>query len=190
VIATNLVTALEGIFCEEWLRILGLSSVERRRLRCNHIALYSFLRRGSGKGGAELYCLVSSDRTRGNSSKLCQWRFRLDVRKRFFTKRMIKHWNRISREVVSVSYLSVFQRLLDKTLKSMLQLLVSPEVVRQLNQMIFVGPFQLELFYSILFYSILFYSILNFSARCAILIALEKFLNDYSHTSLKVQNKK
>ena len=113
-------TQLEGISYKEWLRTLGLSSLEKRRLRGDLIALYSFLRRGSGEGGAELFSLGSCDRTRGNGSKLRQGRFRLHIRKHFFTERVVKRCNRLPRAVIDAPCLSVFKRHLDNALNNML----------------------------------------------------------------------
>ena len=118
--ATKLVTGLGGRSCEEQRRTEGFSSLEKRRLRGNLIALYSFLKRGCGKVDADFFSLVSSDRTQGNGSKLHQGRFRLDMRNHFFTKRVVKHWNRLPREVVNAPRLSVFKRRLDNALNNML----------------------------------------------------------------------
>jgi len=62
---------------------------------------------------------VCSDRTRGNGSKLKEGRFRLDIMKKFFTMRVVNHWNRLLREAVDAPSLEVFKARLDGALSNL-----------------------------------------------------------------------
>ncbi|KFQ33862.1 hypothetical protein N332_12470, partial [Mesitornis unicolor] len=51
-----------------------------------------------------------------NGFNLEEGRFRLDMRKKFFTVRVMRHWHRLPREAVDAPSLEVFKARLDRAL--------------------------------------------------------------------------
>jgi len=82
---------------------LELFSLEKKRLQGDLRAAFQYLKGPTGKMGA------CCDRTRSNGVKQREGRFSLDIRKKFFTVRVVKHCNRLPREVVEASSLETFK---------------------------------------------------------------------------------
>ena len=118
--AMKMIHGMEHLSYEDRLRELGLFSLEKRRLQGDLIAAFQFIKVSYRKEGDRLFSRVCCDRIRRNGFKVREGRFRLDIRKKSFTVRVVRHWNRLPSEVVGAQSLETFQVRLDKALGNLI----------------------------------------------------------------------
>jgi hypothetical protein len=111
---TRMVPGLKGLEYEERLERLKLLTLEERRNRSDLIELFKISRGLSAIPWNSFFRVGNSERTRGHSKKLEKESFRLDVRKYFFSQRVLSRWNRLSEEVVAAGTVDTFKRRLEE----------------------------------------------------------------------------
>ena len=111
--ATKLVKSLTNEPYEVRLRMLGLTTLETRRLRGDLIETFKILR-GFENVDASRYFIRAHSVTRGHELKLVKPACRLDCRKFFFSHRVVDTWNGLPNEVVTCSSVNAFKNSLDK----------------------------------------------------------------------------
>ena len=104
-----MIRGLEHLPYKDRLRELGLFSLEKRKLWGNLVVAFQYLKGAYRKAGEGLYMRACSDRTRGNGFTLEESRFRLDIRKKFCTMSVLRHWNMLPSEAVDAPSLGVFK---------------------------------------------------------------------------------
>ncbi|GAB0179531.1 hypothetical protein GRJ2_000418400 [Grus japonensis] len=114
--ATKLTRGLEHLSYEDRLRRVGVVQPGEEKAPGRSNCSFPVPEGAYRKAGEGLFMRECSDRTRGNGFKLKEGRFRLDVRKKFFPVRVVRHWNRLPREVVDAPSLEVFKTRLDGAL--------------------------------------------------------------------------
>ena len=113
--ATKIVPGLKHLEYSDRLKRLGLTTLETRRKRGDLIETYKIL---SGKENiaSNIFFELSDNvyNLRGHSVKISVKRSRLDVRKLFFSQRVVPHWNSLPEHVVTAPSTNTFKNRLDK----------------------------------------------------------------------------
>ena len=110
-----MVPGLRGLDYERRLERLKLMSLEERRNRSDLIEMFKISRGESAIPWPTRFSvrIVPNERTRGHSRKLAKDSFRLDIRKYFFSQRIVKRWNSLSEEAISAGSVNTFKKRLE-----------------------------------------------------------------------------
>ena len=92
------------------LKILGLWTLEECRNRADLIELYKMYKGFSAVNVNILFEPVGDHITRGHSLKLLKQRSNLDLRKYFFSERVVNRWNALDEDAVSADSINAFKR--------------------------------------------------------------------------------
>uniref|UniRef100_M3XLH7 Reverse transcriptase domain-containing protein n=1 Tax=Latimeria chalumnae TaxID=7897 RepID=M3XLH7_LATCH len=114
--ATRLIEGMEGLNYSERLQKLHMFTLEKRRMRGDMITVFKILHDPDTMVQDELFHPVNESRTRGHNLRVRGGKFKTNVRKYYFSERVVKLWNMLPCEAVEAKSINVFKNELDKFL--------------------------------------------------------------------------
>jgi len=112
--ATKLIPELRGRTYEERLRMLGLTTLEKRRLKLQLVETYKYLNGYTTANAEGLFQRDHNQRLRNNGRKLVNRRFNTTVAQNFFPIKITAIWNQLPENVVQSDTVKTFKARLDK----------------------------------------------------------------------------
>ena len=113
--STKLVYSYRKLRYEERLRRLGLITLQQRRLRGDLIETYKIVTRKERIETKNFFTFHAGKyNTRGHCCKLETRRSRLELRRNFFSQRVVAPWNKLPESVVTAESVNAFKNRLDK----------------------------------------------------------------------------
>jgi len=113
--ATNLIPALKKYSYTDRLKKLGLTTLQTRRVRGDMIQAYKIMTGKDKIDREQFFQLADSNYgLRGHSLKIRKDRPNLDIRKHFFSQRVVNAWNKLPQHVVDAPSVNCFKNRLDK----------------------------------------------------------------------------
>ena len=121
---TRMIPGLGELGYEERLGVLGLMTLEERRNRSDMVEMFKVLKGLSAIPVETFFELNGNGRTRGNSMKIVKRVVRTDVRKYFFSQRVVNRWNGLEERVVSATTVESFKGRLHEEREKKMDLLM------------------------------------------------------------------
>ncbi|XP_072437775.1 uncharacterized protein [Chiloscyllium punctatum] len=114
---TRSIPGMAGLPYTERLKRLGLYTLEFRRLRGDLIETYRLMKGLDTLAGGNIFPLMGECRTRGHNLKIRGRPFRTEMRRNYFTQRVVAVWNALPQRAVEAQSLDSFKKELDRALK-------------------------------------------------------------------------
>jgi ribonuclease P/MRP protein subunit RPP40 len=111
--ATKLISDCSKLSYEDRLKSTGLTTLEARRTRGDLIEVFKIVKGFSKVDYKHFFQLADNSKTRGNKYKLVKSRSRLDIRKHFFSQRVLNEWNKLPNSVVEAESVNSFKNKYD-----------------------------------------------------------------------------
>jgi len=112
--ATKLVEGFRGLDYGTRLRKLGLTTLEKRRIRGDLIETFKILTDRERVKKEDFFQIRQSEyNLRGHQLSLEVQRSRINIRARFFSQRTVRHWNALPDHVISATSVNSFKNRLD-----------------------------------------------------------------------------